>query len=59
MVCVCNFDVIHKAVNHAMECILHGRQAKKMFTKTDGGKHSNSRVNSIGMHQPAVFSWLE
>ena len=59
MVCVCYFDVIHKAVNDALKHILHSGGAKKMLSIADGGKQCNSPMNSIGMHDPAIFPWLE
>jgi hypothetical protein len=59
MVCVCYFDVIHKAVKDASKRILHSRGAKKMLSVADGGKQCNSPVNSIGTHDPAIFPRLE
>jgi hypothetical protein len=59
MVCVCYFDVIHKAVNDTWKRILHGGGAIEMPSMTDGGNWCKSSMNGVGSHDPVVFYKLE
>ena len=50
MVGVGDFDMVHKAVYHSTECILHRRRAVEMAAVANRCDWGEYRVNRVGPH---------